>query len=264
MKKIFIYSIFIITIWTISGCSGFQKLLKSNDYNLVYNEAVKYYEKKDYFRAQSLFENLENIFKASDKADKILHYLGYCYYYQRDYIMASYYFKNVGNRYPLSPLREESDFMAAYCAYLDAPDFSLDQTYTYQAIDQMQAFINRYPKSTKIAQCNEIIDKLRLKLETKSFEAAKLYYKTGYYQSAIIALKNSLQEFPDSHFREETLFLILKSSFIYAQNSVEEKKKERMADTINEYYTFSGEFPNSTYINEAKKIYNQASEIVKK
>ncbi|MGQ9846015.1 MAG: outer membrane protein assembly factor BamD [Bacteroidales bacterium] len=264
MKTFFLYSIIFITIAIINGCSGFQKLLKSTDYNLVYNEAVKYYEKKDYFRAQSLFENLENIFKATDKADKILYYLGYCYYYQHNYMMASYYFKNVGNRYPLSPLREESDFMAAYCSYLDAPDYSLDQTNTYQAIDQMQAFINRYPKSTKIPQCNEIIDKLRLKLETKSFEAAKLYYKIGYYQSAIIALKNSLQEFPDSHFREETLFLILKSSFIYALNSVDEKKKERMANTINEYYAFSGEFPNSIYINEAKKIYNQASEFLKK
>jgi len=263
VKKISIYSIIIISTCFFWRCSNFQKLLKSTDYNLVYNEAVKYYEKKDYFRAQSLFENLENIFKASDKADKILYYLGYCYYHQRDYIMASYYFKSVGNRYPLSPLREESDFMAAYCSYLDAPDYSLDQTYTYQAIDQMQAFINRYPKSDKIKQCNEIIDNLRAKLEKKAFEAAKLYYKTGYYKSAIIALKNSLQEFPDSRYREETLFLILKSSFIYAQNSIEEKKKERMAATINEYYAFVSEYPNSNFINEAKKIYNQASEIVK-
>lgn len=254
--------ILIITI-IISSCSDFQKLLKSNDYNLVYNEAVKYYEKKDYFRAQSLFENLENIFKASDKADKILFYLGYCHYYQHNYIMASYYFKNVGNRYPLSPLREESDFMAAYCSYLDAPNYSLDQTYTIQAIDQMQAFINRYPKSDKIPQCNEIIDKLRERLERKAFENAKLYYKIGDYKAAVVALKNTLIEYPDTRFREETLFLIFKSSFIYAQNSVESKKVERMVNAINEYYTFVGEFPNSKYINEAKKIYEQATKYIK-
>lgn len=246
-----------------TSCSNFQKLLKSNDYNLVYNEAVKYYEKKDYFRAQSLFENLENVFKASDKADKILYYLGYCYYYQRDYILASYYFRNVGNRYPLSSLREESDYMAAYCAYLNAPDYNLDQTYTYQAIDQMQDFINRYPHSSRIKECNEIIDKLRGTLEKKSFEAAKLYYTIGEYKSAVIALKNSLIEFPDTKYKEETLFLILKSSFLYAKNSVNEKKKDRMANAISEYYTFLNEFPNSNFINEAKKIYNQASEIVK-
>ncbi len=255
-------TILIITI-IISSCSDFQKLLKSNDYNLVYSEAVKYYEKKDYFRAQSLFENLENIFKASDKADKILFYLGYCYYYQHNYIMASYYFKNVGNRYPLSPLREESDFMAAYCSYLDAPNYSLDQTYTIQAIDQMQAFINRYPKSDKLAQCNEIIDKLRERLERKAFENAKLYYKIGDYKAAVIALKNTLIEYPDTRFREETLFLIVKSSYIYAQNSVESKKVERMANVINEYYAFVGEFPNSKYLSEAKKIYEQASKYLK-
>ncbi|MCX7861517.1 MAG: outer membrane protein assembly factor BamD [Bacteroidales bacterium] len=264
MKKNIINILTIITlIFSLYSCSNFQKLLKSNDYELIYNEAVKYYEKKDYFRAQSLFEKLENIFKASDKADKILYYLGYCYFYQHDYMMASYYFRNVGNRYPLSTLREESDFMAAYCSYLDAPDYSLDQTSTYLAIDQMQAFINRYPKSNRIKECNEIIDKLRHNLEKKAFEAAKLYYKIGDYKAAIIAFKNSLQEFPDSRYREETLFLIVKASFLYAQNSIPEKKNERMLETLKEYDIFTAEYPNSTFINEARKIYQSAKQVIK-
>lgn len=263
MKKTHIYTLALILTIVISSCSNFQKLLKSNDYQLVYEEAVKYYEKKDYFRAKSLFENLENIFKASDKADKILYYLGYCYYYQHEYIMASYYFRNVGNRYPLSPLREESDFMSAYCSYLDAPDFSLDQSSTYLAIDQMQSFINRYPKSTRIKECNEIIDKLRNNLEKKAFESAKLYYKIGDYKAAVIALKQSILEFPDSRYKEETMFLIMKASFLYAQNSIPDKKKERMMKVIQEYYNFSAEFPNSGFMNEAKKMYNQASQIIK-
>jgi outer membrane protein assembly factor BamD len=247
----------------VSGCSSFQKLLKSNDYNLIYTEALKYYENKDYFRAQSLLENLENVFKATDKADKILYYLAYCYYYQRDYTMASYYFRNVGNRYPLSQHREECDYMSAYCSYLDAPEYNLDQTSTYQAIDEMQAFVNRYPKSPKLADCNQIIDKLRDRLQTKDFESAKLYYKIGDYKAAVISLKNTLIDFPDTRYREETMFLILKSAYLYAQNSIAEKKKDRMTETIDYYYSFNGEFPNSTFINEAKKIYNQASSIIK-
>ncbi len=265
MKKhllILLFSSYLMIV--LSGCaSRFQKLLKSTDYQLVYDEAVKYYEKKDYFRAQSLFENLENIYKASDKADKILYYLGQCYYHQHEYALASYYFRNVGNRYPLSPLREESDFMAAYCSYLDTPDYSLDQSTTYQAIDQMQAFINRYPHSERVKQGNEIIDKLRNNLEKKAFEAAKLYYKIGDYKAAVIALKNSLIEFPDSRYKEETLFLILKSAYLYAQNSISEKKQERMMEAIQAYYNFSAEFPNSVFMNEAKKIYNQASQTIK-
>lgn len=264
MKKQILNILLIVIVSAVFfSCSPFQKLLKSTDYALIYDEAVKYYEKKDYFRAQSLFEKLENIYKASDKADKILYYLGYCYYYQRDYMMASYYFRNVGNRYPLSPLREESDFMAAYCSYLDAPDYSLDQTSTYLAIDQMQAFINRYPKSSRIKQCNEIIDKLRHNLEKKAFEGAKLYYKIGDYKAAVIALKNSLSEFPDSRYREETLYLILKSSFLFAQNSVPEKKKERMMETLKEYDIFVSEFPNSSFMNDAKKIYQTAKQTIK-
>ena len=40
------------------ACSKYQKLLKSSDYALKYENGVKYYEKKDYYRAVGLFEEL--------------------------------------------------------------------------------------------------------------------------------------------------------------------------------------------------------------
>lgn len=246
-----------------ASCSKYQKLLKSSDYALKYENGVKYYEKKDYFRAVGLFEELENIYKGSDKAEKIQYYMGYCYYNQGDQILASYYFKNFASRYPFSEHREECDYMAAYCSYLNSPDPSLDQTYTYKALEDMQLFINKYPSSTRVAESNKIIDKLRNRLETKSFNAAKLYFNIGDYKAAIIAFKDGLNDFPDTQFREDILFFTLKSSYLLAENSIQSKKPERYQSTVDEYYALIAEFPETKYLKEAQKIFENSTENLK-
>lgn len=257
-----IYLIIIMSVISVS-CSKYQKLLKSNDYVLKYNKAVEYYEKKDFYRAVSLFEDLENIFKGSERGEKVYYYLAYCYYNQGDHILAGYYFQNFAYKFPLSSHKEECAFMSAYCAYLNSPDPSLDQTYTYKAIEEMQLFINKYPKSERVPQCNEIIDKLRDKLEIKAFDAAKLYFNIGEYKAAITALKINLEDYPDTRFREDIRYLILRSSYELAINSIESKRLNRFQSTVDEYYALIAEFPESKYLKEAKKIFENSTEKLK-
>lgn len=256
--------IIVVSLTVIMGaCSKYQKLLKSSDYALKYENGVKYYEKKDYYRAVGLFEELENIYKGSEKAEKIQYYMAYCYYSQGDHILASYYFQHFSNRYPLSEHREECDYMSAYCSYLNSPDPSLDQTYTYKALEEMQVFINKYPTSSRIPECNRIVDNLRNRLETKSYNSAKLYFNIGDYKAAIISLKDGLNEYPDTPYREELMFLTLKSAYMLAENSIAGKKPERYQNTVDEYYSLIAEYPQSTYLKEAQKIFEQATENLK-
>lgn len=243
----------------LGSCSKYQKYLKSSDYALKYDKGVEYYEKKDYYRAIGLFEELENIYKGSEKAEKIQYFMAYCYYNQGDNILGGYYFKNFSERYPLSIHREECDYMSAYCSFLNSPEPSLDQAYTYKAIEEMQMFLNKYPKSTRLAECNKIVDDLRDKLEIKSFRSSKLYFDIGDYKAAIVALKNGLNDYPDTQFREEILYLTLKSSFLYAENSIIAKKTERYQNTVDEYYNLISEYPNTEYLKEAKKIFDAST-----
>ena len=48
-----------------------------------------------------------------------------------------------------------------------------------------------------------------------------------------------------------------------AQNSIEEKKQERFRDTIDEYYAFKNEFPDSKYLKEATNIFNASTKEIK-
>jgi outer membrane protein assembly factor BamD len=103
-----------------------------------------------------------------------------------------------------------------------------------------------------------MIDELRLKLEQKAFDNAKLYYLTENYKSATVALENMIKDFPDSPHREEIEFLIVKSSYLLAINSVASKKEERLNNTIEYYHNFVDHFQDSKYIKKAEDFYADA------
>jgi outer membrane protein assembly factor BamD len=236
------------------SCSDYQKILKSSDYELKFSKANEYYEKGDYTRAVALYDELITIYKGTNKAEELFIKYSYCYFHNKDFLSAGHYFSSFAQTFRNSTYTEEAEYMAAYCFYKDSPTPSLDQTNTLKAIEEMQAFINRYPTSERVKEANQIIELLRDKLEEKSFQSAKLYYQLENYKASIQALKTSAQEYPDSRHREEILFLILKSSYLLAENSVESKKTERYQNTEKEYYNFVAAFPESQSRKEADKL----------
>ena len=161
----------------ISGCSKFSKIQKSTDMEAKYNAAVEYYEKKKYFQALQLFEELITVFRGTGKAEDTYFYYSQCYFETGEYTVAAYHFNNFYQTFPSSSKAEEALFKNAFCYYLDSPPSTLDQKNTLDAIRQFQLFINRFPKSEKVQQCNQLIDELRFKLETKDFNNARLYMR---------------------------------------------------------------------------------------
>lgn len=252
-KRILFFSL--ITVLLFTSCSKYQKLLKSSDNDLKYSKALEYYEKGEYFRAQQLFDQILVFFRGTEKAEKIAYLNAYCYYNQRDYILAGYYFNSFTSSFPSSQYAEECAFMSAYCNYHDSPISSLDQTNTVAAISALQLFINQYPNSQRIDQCNQLIDELRAKLEKKAFDISMLYYKMGDFKAAIISLNNLLKEYPDTREREMVLYSLLDAKYKYAVNSVPEKKQERLESALDAYRTIQTEYPTGKYADKSESIH---------
>jgi len=221
---------------------------------LKYNKSIEFYDKGDYYRAQQLFDQILVFYKGTDKAEKISYYNAYCYYKQEDYILAGYYFNSFVTTFPTSQFTEECAFMSAYCSYMDSPIFSLDQTNTTAAISSLQLFINQYPNSQRLEQCNQLIDELHGKLEKKAFNIAMLYYRMDDYKATIISLNNLLKEFPDTKEREKVLYSLLDAKYKYAINSVPEKRKERFENALEAYHVISSEYPSGAFALQANVI----------
>lgn len=233
----------------------FEALRASTDLQGRLKAGMKYYENKDWQKAQLLFEDIIPLVKADTIGERIYFMYAMCHYNQQNLSLANHYFKTFSTTYPSSKYNEEAAYLSAYSSFLQSPNVMLDQKNTSEAIDGFQNFVNLYPTSNRVLDCNKHIDKLRSKLEEKEFNAAFLYYKTGNYLSAVTNFKSLLNEFPDGSNVEKIKYYLLKSEFHYAEQSIESKQNERYKETITLYLAFIDEYPSSNYIKDAEKVY---------
>ncbi|HSW67133.1 MAG TPA: outer membrane protein assembly factor BamD [Bacteroidales bacterium] len=249
---------YIIIILTLalgqSGCSSYQRLLRSDNFEEKYQMAMVFFEQKDYSRAIQLFDIVQPYFRGTDRAEILAFYYAYAHYHQRDYILASFYFDRFSRTFPRSERAKEAAFMSAYCKYLDSPRHNLDQTTTLEAIQALELFINMYPTSPKVEECNRLIDSLRDKLEQKDVDKARLYFRMGSYISAITAFQHVLKTFPDTKYREEIMFDLFRAHYFFASRSIAEKKDERIANAMAAYDNFIAQFPESNLQRDAAQL----------
>ncbi len=239
----------------LSSCrSEFEQIRTSGDSKRIYDSAMAYYNAGEYTKAQSLLELSVSNFRGMKEAEDIYFKYAYSYYYLQNYILASYYFSNFSQTYSTSSLKEEADFMSAYSNYLLSPTFRLDQTYTQKAIDEFQLFVNTYPFSERVTECNRLMDELRKKQEKKVFESGKLYFDIRQYQAAIQTFDNLLKDYPDTSNPDEVRYFIVKSAYQFAINSIIQRKEERFRETISKAELFLKKYPNSDFTPEVKAI----------
>ncbi len=229
-SKLSLISILLVLTLGLGACSSYNKLLKSNDLEKKYTEALAYYKKKDYDKAGQLFDELLVAFKGDERFQEIYFYYAYCKYGNGELIMASYHFKNFYESFPTSEKAEEALYMHVYCDYLESYPHYLDPSVTRMAMDNLQLFINLYPASPRVADCNKYMDELRGRLRKKSLESAKLYLKMQDYQAAILAFNNTIKDYPELENKDEIEATLIRCQYLLAQNSVDSKKVQRYRD----------------------------------
>lgn len=261
MKKV-VYLLMMTLL--LSSCGEYNKILKSTDYELKYSYAKKYFNAKQYSKSATLLEELVPIFKGTAFAEESLYLLAQSYYGQKDYQTASQYFNTYYTTYPKGEYVELARYYSGYGLYLDSPDPRLDQKQTYDAISQLQLYLEYYPQSERSAEAQKIMFELQEKLAYKELLATRLYYNLGTYmgnnfQSCVITAQNALKNYPFSKYREEFIYLMLQSKYELALVSVEEKLQGRYRDVVDEYYNYMNEFPEGKYVKQAQRFYNYAS-----
>lgn len=252
----------IIAILLVS-CNSYNKVVKSLDRELKYETAKKSYMKRNYSRAASLLEDVVYFMKGTANAEESLFLLGMTYFRQKDYLTASQYFRTYYTTYPRGAFAEEARYYSGVSLYLDSPEAQLDQTQTYAAIQELQLFMEYYPDSPRKGEAQRMQFELQDKLVYKDYLAAKLYYDLGdymgnNYEACIVTAQNALKDYPYTNLREDLSMLILRARYSMAQHSIESKRVERYRETVDEYYAFINEYPESKYLKEATTIFNNS------
>ncbi len=255
----FRYFLIFVLCLTIVSCGEYEKLLKSTDYELKIAKIKEYYDQGKYTKASELINQVIPVYRATEEAENLTWLNAQCYLNMKDYLMAATEFKNYADLYTYGKHLEEAVFMSALCKYYMSPKPELDQANTIEAIEAFQIFIGRFPFSSRVPDAAKYIDELSEKLAQKAFISARLYYDIKQYKAAIVSLENCVNKYPASKYREEMMFLKLNSLFLYAENSIALKQTERYQETLDEYFSFIEEFPNTIYYKEVANIFHTLS-----
>ena len=253
----------LIILVLISSCSGYEKLLKSTDFDLKKSKAKEFFDAGEYVKTTELLTQILPRFRATDEAEDLNWMNAQAYFGMKDYIMAGSSFKTFIDQFPFGKHSEEANYMAALCDYDISARPELDQENTRNAIEGFNIFINKFPNSSKIEDSKKRISDLEDKLVEKSYLSATLYYDMKQYKAAVVALTNSLKEYANTKYREKLMYLKLNSLFLYAENSFSGKQKERYQATLDDYYSFMEEFPKSTYAKDVTGIFQRTNKYLK-
>ena len=259
MRKTAFIVLLLFVMAVMSGCSGYNKIMKASDYNTKYSLAKAYFMEGHYTTCSSILEECVAFQRGTDQSEESMYLLATCYYNLDDYLSASQYYMACYRSFPNSTYSENCLFWSGKSLFLDTPDPRLDATSTTNAIIQLQRFVETYPESKYRQEAENMIYVMYDRLVEKEIGTAELYYSMGNYlgnnyRSSIIVAENALRDYPYTKYREKLSMLVLRAKFQMAQESVLSKRDDRYRDAIDEYYAFKNEFPESQYMKEADKF----------
>ena len=162
-----------------------------------YTEARALFEHEKYMDAAEAFDVLEYSFSGSALMDSIKYFAGTSRYELKEFILAANDFEYITQHLPNSPLLDLAQYKLGECYFKAAPRYSLDQTYTFKAIEALQFFLTEFPDSQYKDQVEQLLLKSRTKLAKKDFENGRIYFKMQRYKACILYMDYVLQNYYD-------------------------------------------------------------------
>lgn len=269
-------AVLLAIVVSVGSCKEYTAVQKTTDFEYRYEVAKAYFMEGTYARSASLLSDLVGVLKGTQYGEESLFLLAQAEYGRKDYESAGNYYKKYYQSYPRGIYVEQARYQAALSLYHQIPDVRLDQSATWNAIKEFQSFMDYYPYSRLKQNAQSFIDEMQDKLVYKEYLAAKLYYDLGSYmnncayggsnyEACIVTAQNALKDFPyaSAEQREQLSMLVLRSRYNLAKASIEEKRLARFRDTIDEYYSFVNDYPESSNMKEAERIFKHSDAVLK-
>jgi outer membrane protein assembly factor BamD len=260
--------LFGLALLSLGSCNAERSTARKNAKSKAISDRLQaanwYFNHKKYDQAVYLYEELMPLYRGMPESQDMYFNYAVCRFKLGELVSAAFYYEDFVRQYPGSPRAEDAQFQSAYSYYLLADPYYLDQTFTYKALEKLQLFMSRYPYSANREKCEGYITTLRETLAQKSFEQSMLYYKISYYKAAVQSFQNTIREYPDSKFREESQFLLFKACYKMAEQSVTARKLTRYEQALDFYARFVEKFPSSKFAKEGENLKSAAEkEIVR-
>ncbi len=193
-------------VLSVVGCGGKKDITAYMTSKEHFAYAMKYFNKKNYLKAQEQFSLISYRHSGSEIADDAQFYLAESYFLDKDYVSASSEYDRLVTAFPRSEFVEKALYRLAVSYYELSPHYALDQKFTYDALNAAQNFMDLYRNSEHYADVEKIFKNIRSKLANKDYMNATVYRKISEYEAAIAYYDIVIAEHYESSFVPEARF----------------------------------------------------------
>jgi len=230
------------------------EISKRTDPYKIYSEGLKAFEKKDYFFASKKFDEAELNFSRPEFAAKASIMSSYSLYGINFFKEAEENLKRFLTVYPADKNIIYANYLLAIIYYEQIQDEKKDLKPLLKAEEQINFFINKYPKSEYAIDLKFKKDLIQNQLAAKELFIAKYYISVQKWVPAINRLKNILNKYDKTVFIEETLHRLVE---IHYYLGLEEEAK-KYASLLGYNYN------SSEWYEQSYKILNKDYKFIKK
>lgn len=194
----------------------------------IYAYAQEKMESEDWLEAMQAYRMLTLNHSGSDLVDDALYYLGETHIQMDEYPVAVVTFRRLIRDFPQSPYADDGQYKMAYSIFQQSNPVHLSQDKTFEAIRELQIFIDEYPDSEMALEAQKLLQICLDKVAEKDYRVGHLYFKMHDWEAARVYHTELLEEFPMSNWAS-------KAQYDIAESYAREKKWE---EAIEQYTIF--------------------------
>ncbi|HTY39154.1 MAG TPA: outer membrane protein assembly factor BamD [Bacteroidota bacterium] len=223
MTRSALCGIAVICILVIGGCATTQET-EQLSVEKRFEHAQSLFKDGNFLDAYEDFRIVTLQYQGSKFADEAQFDMGECRFRREEYVLAAYEYDVLVRTMPTSKYVPRARYQRAMCYYNLSPASYLDQTYTQQAVDEFQSFIEYHPTDSLVTQAEAKISELNNKIAQKEYENGITYIHMEYYKAAIVSFDHVLEKYHDTPYAEQAQYK--KAEVMLKRNKITEAKAE--------------------------------------
>ena len=250
MKKVAL----VILLAALAGCGGNrsekEEMVLPASEQMAKGQAL--FQKKKWARASHELSKMVLNYPGYPAIDTAEFMLGMSYFRQELYVLAGQEFKKISNNFPSSPLACPADYYANWSQFLLAPkNAAYDQKDAAAAVEALRSFLEDWGGCSYADSARLLLASALDRLAKKDFSIGRLYFKMGDYQAARIYLQGVIDEYAESNYGAEALYLFARSL----------EKEKKFAEARAKYEAFLSLYPSHRHSNEVREKLKKNSDL---
>lgn len=223
--------------------------LASNSDQLIWEEGLKAYQKRQWENARQHFKRIVDGFPNSQYAPQARLHLAESYFHEEggdaSYILAVSGYREFLTLYPSHPQADYAQFQVGESFFRQRNGPDRDQTATRNALEEYQRLLEIYPQSPYVEQARGRIKEVRQSLARAEFLAGYFYQRTRQAcYAAIPRYQGILTDYPDYERLDEVLFRL--GECLHAQG--------RGLEALPLLSRLAEEHPQSPFLEPARRL----------